>query len=413
MLEFQQSVDMEEMMKIWYIVAACALFYSGLAKAQYYQPVENNFEEIDADVDANATDVKEDNVLKDKLIDTSVHFAQRNKDLAIAKTWLQQEFSHNGGKNIVVSPLSFYLSAVLLANGVVDEGLVEFSNLFSVLRLSDVGRKINEYMYREKDSTFINVSLWGKAFSDRYQKMMSEQFGAEVWGIKESTSAINDWANLRTNNIIKKVAPVKDVIENEIYIASISYFKEQLPLTTYAVTEENFNGKKGKVSMLSAQIEADYYEDDEKQAIRFLCGSGNMLTILLPKRNVDFSEFIGELDVYNLLPAFDKNEKVNISIPVLKFDYNAVFTKNVYDIFNVRQIFMKENYSFAKMVSFDEDVYLKDLFMVSKIDISAQSTSSENVETEVTGAKYNFKANRPFVFIINNGDFIGTFVHGE
>lgn len=400
-------------MKVWYIVVACALFYSGLAKAQYYQPVENNFEEIDADVDENITNVKEDNVLKDKLIDTSVHFAQRNKDLAIARTWLQQEFSHNGGKNIVVSPLTFYLASVLLANGVVDESLIEFSNLFSILRLSDVGQKINEYMYREKDSAFINISLWGKFFSERYQKMISEQFGAEVWGIKGSTSSINDWANLRTNNIIKKVAPVKDVIENEIYIASISYFKEQLPLTTYAVTEENFNGKKGKVSMLSAQIEADYYEDDEKQAIRFLCGSGNMLTILLPKRNVDFSEFIGELDVYNLLPAFDKNEKVNISIPVLKFDYNAVFTKNVYDIFNVRQIFMKENYSFAKMVSFDEDVYLKDLFMVSKIDISAQSTSSENVETEVTGAKYNFKANRPFVFIINNGDFIGTFVHGE
>ena len=413
MLEFQQSVDMEEMMKIWYIVAACALFYSGLVKAQYYQPVENNFEEIDADVDANATDVKEDNVLKDKLIDTSVHFAQRNKDLAIAKTWLQQEFSRNEGKNIVVSPLSFYLSAVLLANGVVDEGLIEFSNLFSVLRLSDVGRKINEYMYREKDSTFINVSLWGKAFSDRYQKMMSEQFGAEVWGIKESTSAINDWAATRTKGVIKKIAPVKDVAENELYVGSIAYFKGQLPLTTYSVTEENFNGKKYKVATLSAQVEADYYEDNEKQAIRLACGHDDLLTILLPKEDVDFDEFVEKLDVYNLIPEFDERGSVNLSLPVLNFDYGTVFAKNVYDTFNISRIFMKENYSFAKMVSFDEDIYLRDLFMVSKIDIGAQGTPSSSTDKKNIVTKYTFNANRPFVFIVNKGDFIGTFVWGN
>jgi len=400
-------------MKIWQIVVICVLFCLKAANAQYYQPVENNLEDVETVMEEKDSDVKKDIVSEHEKTDTSVHFAQHGKDLAIAKTWLQQEFSRNGGKNIVVSPLSFYLSAVVLANGVVDEGLIEFSNLFSVLRLSAVGQNLNSYMYREKDSSFINISLWGKAFSDRYQKMMSEQFGAEIWGIKDSTSPINDWAASRTKSVIKKIAPVKDVAENELYIGSIAYFRGQLALTTYNVSEENFNGKKSKVSMLSAQIVADYYEDEEKQAIRLPCGHGDMLTILLPKEDVDFGEFIERLDVYNLIPQFDKRDGVDLSLPLLNFDYGAVFTKNVYDVFNIRQIFMKENYSFAKMVSFDEDVYLRDLFMTAKIDISGQGTVSAGAEGDKTTAKYTFKANRPFVFIVNKGDFIGTFVQGN
>lgn len=403
-------------MKIWHIVLVGFLFCCGAVNAQIYQPVENNFEDVDADIDTDAeesaVEVKEEKISKNKNEAEEVHFATRQKDLAIAKAWLQQEFSHNGGKNIVVSPVAFYLASVVVANGVVDESLLEFSNLFSVLKLSEVGQNINSYLYREKDNVFINLSLWGKAFSERYQKMMSEQFGTEIWGIKESTSSINGWAEKRTKGVIKEIAPVKNAAEGELYVGSISYFKGQLPLMTYSVKEEDFNGKKGKVSMLSAQVEADYYEDDEKQAIRLFCGNGNTLTILLPKKGVDFVEFVGGLDIYNLIPEFDENEKINVNIPVFNFDYNAVFTKNVYDILNIRQIFMKENYGFAKMVSFDEDVFLKDLFMTSKIDISGYGAVSEG-ETENTAAKHTFNANRPFVFIINNGDFIGTFVHGD
>lgn len=394
-------------MKIGHIVLGCVLICCGVANAQVYQPVQNNLEEVD--VKEEAFDTKKDDTLMIEEADTSIHFAQRHKDLAIAKEWLQQEYSHSTDKNIVISPLAFYLTSVVLANGVVDDSLLEFSNLFSVLKLSDVGQKLNSYLYREKDSIFINFSLWGAAFSERYQKMMAEQFGAEIWGIKETTSAINDWAATRTKGAIKKIAPVKEVIENALYVGTISYFKGLLSLKNYSVKEEEFGGKKGKVSMLYAQTEVDYYEDEEKQAVRLPCGNGDMLTILLPK--VDFAEFIEDLDIYNLVPAFHKRDKINLAIPVLDFEYNALFTKNVYDIFDIHQIFMKGNYGFAKMVNFDEDIYLQDLFMRTKINIGGQDVSNTVEEDEKL--ERSFKANRPFVFVINKGDFIGTFVRGN
>ena len=47
--------------------------------------------------------------------------------------------------------LSFYILSVLIANGVVDESLLEFSKMFPVLRIRDVDAKLAEYLKSQNE----------------------------------------------------------------------------------------------------------------------------------------------------------------------------------------------------------------------------------------------------------------------
>ena len=68
-----------------------------------------------------------------QLTDDKYRFANNNKDLELASKWLKKEFESARMQNILLSPLDFYFASVLMANGVVDQTLVEFSKMFSVL----------------------------------------------------------------------------------------------------------------------------------------------------------------------------------------------------------------------------------------------------------------------------------------
>ena len=392
----------------------CVLF-SGNLYAENYQPVWFVSSE---EKDATESSIGETPMVQVAEGDESVvifnkqRFASRLRDVGIARNWLINEFDTNKMQNIIVSPLSFYEAAVLLANGVVDETLIEFSNLFSVLKLSDVGLSLHNYLSQKEESIFINLSLWGSVFTEKYGKMMEQQLNAEVWGIKDSTASVNDWAKARTQGVIEKIAPVESVAKDELFIGSIAFYKNsmKIPFAAHDNLFHAFDGKNIQTTVLSAKHEVNYFEDDEKQAIQIECNHNDFITILLPRENVDFKDFVKDLTMYNLLPEFDKHAVVDISLPVIDFEYNAKATGKVFESFNINRIFTQQNNEFAKMVSFDDEVYVKNLYMHAKVNISADNDADMTEDFSKLKAKYTFNANRPFVFIINHGDFIGTFV---
>ena len=188
-------------MKYYLIIFAGVIFLGGLVFADTNSPgwfvikstsssSENLSKKEKSNFLSREQTIKSENVLiEDKALghDFLPHFVNADKDFLIAQKLLKYKFEQGHLENFIVSPLSFYIASVVLANGVVDETLFEFSHLFTVLRLSSVNRQIANYLKNKRESVSIYTSLWGKYFSNRFQSVVKTQFNTEAWNIDTST----------------------------------------------------------------------------------------------------------------------------------------------------------------------------------------------------------------------------------
>ena len=373
--------------------------------------IEGTEEEAVLNKDIPQTEAKEITSSMDK-----VRFIKGNKDLLWAKNFLRIEFEASKSKNIAVSPLSVYLSSVILANGVVDESLAEFSGMFSILHLGEVNRQIKEYVEDKQIFSFY-TALWGKQFSSRYEKLMKSLSGVEMWGIKDTTEQINNWANVRTKGSVLEIGEVKDVLDKEIYLsqvvqANLQWENPFYEKNTQKTVFHGLNGQKSFVWMMNKVEKTDYYEDDEMQAIRLYASTGDYLVVLLPREGVSFSEFVKNINISKLKPRFTQVVAVDIFLPRMSFNYTLSRPLKIFENLGVKRIFAKENNDFAKMVNFDSPSVIKDVYLNTVISITDSKNVKENIDNGKPKNTIQFNADRPFIFVINNGEFIGTFVSG-
>jgi len=361
-------------------------------------------------------DYVEDETLPEIVPDADkIRFASNNKDLRIAETWLKNEFNKDNNKNIVISPLALYTSSLLLANGLTDDSLLEFSQLFSILHLNKTNQKLTQYLDNKKENISLNLSLWGKAFTERYQNLMKQQLSAEIWGIQDTTEQINNWINARTEGLIKDIAPVEQLSDNHICIAGFAQLKDTLlaPFDAKDTQETEFtnlDGTKSKISMMYQTSQTEYYSDANMQAVRLYFNSGNYITILLPRSRTDFKQFVLNLRSHQLKPRFKQKVWLDLLLPKINIEYASAKTDEYYKTLGINKVFADENYDFAKMISYDSSYAVKDIYLKAKIELN-DSTIDNKEENRAPDEKIQFIANRPFIYIINNGDFIGTFVH--
>lgn len=145
------------------------------------------------------------------------NFSLNNQNLRLAAVWLKQEMPKAEGKNFVLSPLSFYILSVLIANGVVDESLLEFSKMFPVLRIRDVDAKLAEYLKSQNEGIMLVNSLWGKVLSKRYREQMNNMLGTEIWSLQEDTAPINAWLKEKTGGAFNNAVEIRPVPEGALF----------------------------------------------------------------------------------------------------------------------------------------------------------------------------------------------------
>lgn len=343
-------------------------------------------------------------------------FASNGKDLMIAFLWMKKEIAAN--KNFVVSPWGAYMSAVVLANGVIDETLSEFSRIFSVLHLSRINRRLLEYGEKKKNSISVYNSLWGTSFSTRYQQVIAKMLNTEVWGISDDVSQLNNWLEVRTNGEGAAVTAAETVGTGDIFAVNAGYFDAGvLPFfETYYKRQQAFHAGDGKVFNIETMWQtgkADYFEDDVMQAVRLFYKNGDFLTLFKPKQGYDLREFAAMLNARKLdfayLPGMRRNVNMEIFMPEFAVLHNASDTKKVFGMLGIRKIFTLNN-DFAKMVSFDEQAKIKSLYLQAGVKVYGGKEVSGR--RPVSDASVVFQIDRPFFFMINNGDFIGALVDG-
>lgn len=370
-------------------------------------------DEKSSEVKPNKLRMKRIHLVKKENVQKESRFAKNNKDLLLTEKLLKSIYNENRASNFVISPLSFYAVSVLIANGVVDETLFEFSSIFPVLHLAEVDKLLKTYVDSKKNSISLYSALWSGAFSEHYKALMQEYLGAELWGIKDSTKIINDWINVRTNGKIDAFVEPENATSEDVYASSAAMFKiMKAPFKTQNTSVRQFFNLDETISnikFLQGEAVADYFENEDMQVLKLTYSMGDKLTLWLPSSDVDFDAFVDEFDLNWLKPEFEKKE-VKIIIPQFDIKYIVKNVFGIYETMAITRIFKKENYDFAKMVSFDNPTKINKVFLASQVSMQENLL---NDETEELSAKISFEADHPFIFMINDGDFIGAYVSGK
>ena len=359
------------------------------------------------------------------------NFSLNNQNLRLAAVWLKQEMPKAEGKNFVLSPLSFYILSVLIANGVVDESLLEFSKMFPVLRIRDVDAKLAEYLKSQNEGIMLVNSLWGKVFSKRYREQMNNMLGTEIWSLQEDTAPINAWLKEKTGGAFNNAVEIRPVPEGALFLAGAAYFDGEWKFpfeeeNTKLLNFYNMDGSIGKVMMMSQELVTDYYEDAVMQAVRLYFASGDYLTVFLPRAASDFNKFAANIGERRLKPEFNR-ERVEVSLPQFELFYKISDFRSLYALFGVQKIFLPDNYDFAKMINYDFPAYVEEVALQTKIRVretrvrsggaggnGAAETVKPSAVTGLSGKDVKeFRANRPFIFMVNEGDIIGVYVKGR
>lgn len=358
------------------------------------------------------------------------NFSLNNQNLRLAAVWLKQEMPKAEGKNFVFSPLSFYILSVLIANGVVDESLLEFSKMFPVLRIRDVDAKLAEYLKSQNEGIMLVNSLWGKVFSRRYREQMNNMLGTEIWSLQEDTAPINAWLKEKIGGAFNNAVEIRPVPEGALFLAGAAYFDGEWKFpfeeeNTKLLNFYNMDGSIGKVMMMSQELVTDYYEDAVMQAVRLYFASGDYLTVFLPWAASDFNKFAANIGERRLKPEFNR-ERVEVSLPQFELFYKISDFRSLYALFGVQKIFLPDNYDFAKMINYDFPAYVEEVALQTKIRVretrvrsgdaggnGAAETVRPSAVTGLSGKDVKeFRANRPFIFMVNEGDIIGVYVKG-
>ena len=374
------------------------------------------------------------------------HWTQDDADFRLSVNLLKHGFTEKQ-KNIIISPFSIYLITLLSANGAEGETLTELQeNILSDLKYidrEDVNQRTEEYLNNLSPEVEINSSVWGGKFRYNYKKAVKPMTDIEPRPM--NTREFNRWISEKTHNRIHNLFSDQTTEKNEFYIVNTASFKEQWnyafkkkdtkELPFYSLESE----KPDMVPMMTAEQEILYAETEKMQAIMLYYQNGDFMQIFLPKPNIDYKKFIIELqtddldiapanrrfgDLKNIENSEDTKTQLrykltSVRLYLPRFEIDNTFDKHIFESLNVSKIFTQYNKELLKMTN--NPAYVKDIAHQASIKVDEEGAFAETATTHIKEDKRRyeeykkpiiFKADRPFVFMINNGLFIGAYTKG-
>jgi serpin B len=205
-----------------------------------------------------------------------------------------------------------------------------------------------------------------------------------------------------------------------LYLVNTIYFKDnwKTSFEKDATREQVFyalSGQSKKVPMMHKELKVEYAENTKLQSIKLPYKNGGSMVIYLPKEGVDFKEFISKLSEEDLNLNY-VSVKVSVSLPKFKIDKQT----DVIPLFKelgVNEIFNKRTHDLSAITGID--AYVDKIAHRAVVEIDEEGTEAAAaaairvVERGMAPKPRIFEANRPFLFFITQGDFIGIYTGDE
>lgn len=242
--------------------------------------------------------------------------------------------AENGGKNLILSPLSVIYALTLCSNGASGETLAEFEALNGIPT-----DEMNEYLWSyaaklagtENSTVRTANSVWGNVNSftmaEDFRTVSEKYYNAESLSIdfadQSNVDVINGWVSEKTDGLIPNAVEELDPATMLMLLNTVMFdgawekdYKE------YQVSEGVFHG--ANVSRNNVEFmystENGYFEVDGGVGFSKMYKDGYAFTAVLP--DGDLGQFIAAADLGEIVDAaMSGTGKVDAAIP--KFEYET------------------------------------------------------------------------------------------
>ena len=336
---------------------------------------------------------------------------------------LQTQIAEDEG-NFVISATSVYTIAAMLAVGA--EGLAREELRQNILAPDGIAVQNTDFSdtpNMPSQAVEINNAIWGDDFDTDYKSIMQNTLLADAFPRPKTTEEINDWIKQKTKGRISSLIMNKKTQVGDLYLVNTIYFKDKwrFPFKKKNTKEMPFyslnQSAPDHVMMMFQQEIADYYEDDKMQALRLTYLNGDSIQFFLPRKSVDFVSFLKNLTVKDLQPEYDSSAEVKIYLPKFEVNYQIDDMRKIFEKLGIHRIFQKYDEPLKHISPIPH--FIRQIVHIANIKIDEEGTvaaAATATELQELGMEIfeqikerEFKADRPFLFMINNGLFIGLY----
>ena len=336
---------------------------------------------------------------------------------------LFQDIVSNDGSDIVfLSPLSASLALSMTANGASETTRQEMLSVMgfdcSIKEVNEYNRSVMDLFASEPDGVELNAanSIWvSDAFplKGRFCRTVRKNYDAMVTNLDfsdpASPSVINRWCADNTAGRIDKMIETIDPA-TQLYLLNALYFKGlwTTPFDTALTREDIFHGDSNdsQVNFMHNIAYFPYYMGPEGSMVELPYGDDMnfVMDVIIPPDGLSADEFVSGLDSESLsrLSAGLQADEIRLMLPSFKAEYDVSLNAAL------QRLGMKE--AFTSSADFSD--MSKEPLMISEVkqktfievneegSEAAAITSIGIMRTSLAPEPFEFKVDRPFVFLI-------------
>ena len=336
---------------------------------------------------------------------------------------LFQDIVSNDGSDIVfLSPLSASLALSMTANGASETTRQEMLSVLgfdcSIKEVNEYNRSVMDLFASEPDGVELNAanSIWvSDAFplKGRFCRTVRKNYDAMVTNLDfsdpASPSVINRWCADNTAGRIDKMIEAIDPA-TQLYLLNALYFKGlwTTPFDTALTREDIFHGDSNdsQVKFMYNKAYFPYYIGPEGSMVELPYGDDMnfVMDVIIPPDGLSADEFVSGLDSESLsrLSAGLQTDEIRLMLPSFKAEYDVSLNAAL------QRLGMKE--AFTSSADFSD--MSKEPLMISEVkqktfievneegSEAAAITSIGIMRTSLAPEPFEFKVDRPFVFLI-------------
>lgn len=353
-----------------------------------------------------------------------------NQINSLAIPLLKTMSAEKPGKNLLISVHNIYQGLGLLANGAEGETAMKLKELLGQNDLSKINEKSKEIMTHHSTATKYNnkLHMMKKHLNRNFQKALKEydiklsapkkectinyeskiEF-ASVWKTQFGNHLRNE--AFYTPHGVIRVPMMSD--EREVYIAQGEGFRVlALPYKSgdnfYIILPDDVwkNNESRYNPFDDESFDDEYDSSEEKQLQQSSTSLDEILQKLTPEAlNLKFEQHKIELSI----PVFELSQKISFKSALEALGLGNLFARGLSELNNILSA-EADTIECAR-----NNISIEDINQQNKIKVNEKGTAAISIQTIIvsyaTGVKAGIDApfivDRPFIFMINNGAFVG------
>lgn len=366
---------------------------------------------------------------------------QMEKELPLLEDFFAESMAQTlsgSTENQTYSPVNLYMALCLMAEvSDSNEQILTLLNANDRESLREQANLIWNATYRDEgDQTLLANSVWldkGLDYNQDVMDTLAESYYTDVYSgnlqSRKTGSAIKDWLNSNTGNILKSDVDnlQVDPLTVMLLYATVYYqakWSDSVEFNKAMNTEALFHAPNGDVDctyMNKKLMQTNYYWAEDFGAISLSLKDGSQMWIMLPDQDKSTDDVLSSQEFSSMIfsPSYDgyENSKymlVNLSVP--KFDIRASGDlKEDLEAMGVTDVFDPQTADFSVSVYGHRDFgdnfapYFSAVNQATRVAIDEKGvTAASYIELPMAGAAQppeeiiDFIVDRPFVFVIAN-----------